>query len=135
MLRDASGAAVDASTVSSAAATAPLPVISIMVCPSPTDGSLLAWRIVTERCRRLKEVPTQFMCLAFLESKKSIKQNCRTAAPALANPQFVQGADAYAAKVEFPKGEALDRTVIVGSMNPQVTLEQVSAGRKYPVGS
>lgn len=38
-----------------------------------------------------------------------------------------QGADAYAAKVEFPaEAEALDKTVIVGSMNPQVTLDQVS---------
>ena len=40
----------------------------------------------------------------------------------------VQGSEAYAAKVKFPKdSEVLDRTVIVGSMNPQVTLEQVRA--------
>ena len=44
---------------------------------------------------------------------------------------WLQGAQAYAAKVEFPKDEeALGCTVLVGSMNPQVTIEQVSLCRR-----
>lgn len=38
---------------------------------------------------------------------------------------LLQGSEAFAAKVEFPEGAALDRTVLVGELNPQVTLEQV----------
>ena len=44
-----------------------------------------------------------------------------------------QGASAYKAKVSFPEGEdVLERSVIVGEMNPAVNLEQVCLAKDVP---
>lgn len=48
------------------------------------------------------------------------------ACPVLTYSLFSQGSGAYKAKVKFPEDkDVMERTVLVGDMNPLVTLEQV----------
>ena len=73
-------------------------------------------------------MPFKASYVVCLTADKILQLQFNCFASSICSPQpWLQSAQAYAAKVEFPKDEeALGCTVLVGSMNPQVTIEQVS---------